>query len=105
MATEPSVAPLPEGSPVQSAVAFSPDGRTLAAGDDTGHVDLWNVAKQQADRSLTEGSPVNSVAFSPDGRTLAVGQANGNISFSDTDRPPDRHRQRGQPGQRRGVQS
>jgi WD40 repeat protein len=58
------------------AVAFSPDGRTMAtgAGDDT--IRLWNVADPARPTPL--GPPVNGhtgwvywLAFSPDGRTLA----------------------------------
>ena len=35
---------LASGSPVVDSVAFSPDGKTLAAGGDDGHVGLWDVA-------------------------------------------------------------
>jgi WD40 repeat protein len=64
-------------------VAFSPDGRTLAAGDLSGHIGLWNVTTGQRAATLTEGSLVNSVAFSPDGHTLAVGDDAGNIALWD----------------------
>ncbi|MCO6009852.1 serine/threonine protein kinase [Actinoallomurus purpureus] len=53
-------------------MAFSPDGRTLAAGGYDGHVRLWDVATHRLVASLP-GLPgrVNGVTFSPDGRTLA----------------------------------
>jgi len=67
-------------------VAFSPDGKTLAAGYGVGvgggrvglvgGVVLWDVAarKRLADDPLpVKGGHVQSVAFSPDGKTLAAG--------------------------------
>jgi WD40 repeat protein len=65
---------------VFNSVAFSPDGRTLAAGSNFGLVWLWNFANPahptRFDRPLTEpglARIVYSVAFSPDGKMLAVG--------------------------------
>ena len=53
-------------------VAFSPDGRTLAAGSGDHSIKLWDVASGRELRTLKghEGT-VNSVTFAPDGRTLA----------------------------------
>ena len=74
---------LTEGSRVYS-VAFSPDGQTLAAGDDSGHVGLWDTATGKQIATLAQGSEVNSVAFSPDGRTLAASDGSGHVGLWDT---------------------
>ena len=58
-----------------SAVAFSPDGRLLAAAFDDERVQLWDVSHPDAARDL--GSPMKiattEIVFSPDGKTLALG--------------------------------
>ena len=71
------------------AVAFSPNGTTLAAGDATtgvyandvtnGVVRLWNVATGKPITTFADPSSQGalSLAFSPDGKTLAVGDRDG----------------------------
>ena len=61
------------GSP---AVAFSPDGRLLAAAGPNGTIEVWNVARPAHPALITRlagrGSPFVSVAFSPDGSLLGA---------------------------------
>jgi WD40 repeat protein/serine/threonine protein kinase/tetratricopeptide (TPR) repeat protein len=56
-----------------SAVAFSPDGRTIVTGSDDKTARLWDAAtgKAIADPIRHEGA-VTAVAFTPDGRTVAT---------------------------------
>lgn len=66
-----------------SAVAFSPDGNTLAGGSYSGNGTgngrgcwLWNVASGHATTVFIEEA-TESVAFSPDGKTVATGGSGG----------------------------
>jgi WD40 repeat protein len=67
------VATLParNGSSAE-ALAFFPDGRTLATGGILGSVTLWDVASRSVVETLRFADPVQWVAVSPDGGLLAA---------------------------------
>ncbi|MGH3829849.1 MAG: TIR domain-containing protein [Pseudonocardiaceae bacterium] len=86
--------------PVES-VAFSPDGRTLAIGNDDNTVMLWDV--HDPTRPSRLGLPltghndwVSSVAFTSDGRTLASGSKDNTVILWDV-HDPARPSRLGQP--------
>ena len=61
-----------------SAIAYSPDGRTLATAASNGRLRLMDVGvdgevKEVASQQLPGGGRPNSIAFSPDGAHVAVG--------------------------------
>jgi WD40 repeat protein len=74
---------------VAGAVAFSPDGQTLAAGRQDGGIRLW-----RADTGAVLGDvpgherAVLSLAFSPDGKTLASGSDDSTVLLWDVARLP-----------------
>ena len=53
-------------------VAFSPNGRYIATGDDEGDIGLWEVSSGTNLWWKSLGGEVESVAFSPDGRYIAA---------------------------------
>jgi WD40 repeat protein len=55
------------------ALAFAPDGATLASGARDGIVRLWDASTGVLKKALPVGEPIRAIAFSPDGRTLAAG--------------------------------
>ena len=68
-------------------VAFSPDGRTLAAGSKDKTVWLWDVTNPARPRPTGQfkgaTSWINAVAFSPDGSLLADGSSDGSAQLWD----------------------
>ncbi len=54
------------------AVAYSPDGRTIASGEGNA-VTVWDARSGALLRKFVDTSRVNALVFSPDGKTLASG--------------------------------
>jgi RNA polymerase sigma factor (sigma-70 family) len=69
-----------------AALAFAPDGKTLATGGWDNHLVLWEVATGRNLRTLQAAKGpaiVDAVAFSPDGRLLATGHHNAPVHLWD----------------------
>jgi WD40 repeat protein len=67
-----------------NAVAFSPDGKLLAAGYSDGDARLWNPATGQTvavplPSGTGSAGSVSGVAFSPDGKFLATADTDGTV--------------------------
>ena len=62
-------------------LAFSPDGKTLASGDESKTIFLWDVkgGDRLATFKLPAGGGHHALAFSPNGNFLASGSLNGTI--------------------------
>jgi WD40 repeat protein len=61
----------PDARESVTAIAFSPDGRTLAAAVGLPLIRLWDLPTRKAVREIDAGDPpVRSISFSPDGKTL-----------------------------------
>ncbi len=72
---------------VLHALAFAPDGKTLAAAGANGTLKLWDVgtAGKEKERAALDGgkATVYALAFAPDGKTLAVGGAEAGVKLWD----------------------
>ncbi|HBL28474.1 MAG TPA: hypothetical protein DD490_16700, partial [Acidobacteria bacterium] len=75
--------------PAVTALAFSPSGERLAAGDEYGSVRLWDVASSELtafelpDEEQPRDRRIEAIAFSPDSRWLAYTGRGGTVRVRD----------------------
>lgn len=64
-----------------SSLAFSYDGRTVAATDENGSITIWDVSSGSIERALMGLNEITVLVFSPNGQTLATAAADNTISL------------------------
>jgi WD40 repeat protein/serine/threonine protein kinase len=83
-AANPFVTRLPRGVSIVTGIAFSPDGRRLAAATNTGDVEIWELAERRLvveRRSLDR--ELHAVAWQPRGTVVAAAGADGKVRLCD----------------------
>jgi WD40 repeat protein len=69
-----------------SAVAFSPGGRELVSGTESGLIEVWDSASGRLLHTFDwGGGPISAMAVSPDGCTCAAGTETGQVIVWDRD--------------------
>ena len=79
--------PIAQVSSRVKSLTISPDGNTLAGGNEEGHVVLWDLNNNNEERQLyrSEKVPVSAISFSNDGKLLVFGDETGVLTIWDLD--------------------
>jgi len=64
-------------------VALSDDGRSLVSADESGSIQVWDLASGKLERTINAGQKVTAVAINESGQTLASAQADRSIVLWD----------------------
>jgi WD40 repeat protein len=67
--------------PTGRCVAFSGDGRLIAAGSQSGKVAIWSTSDWRLSRDLQSDSGIQDLAFSPDGTFLVAANMSGGVDI------------------------
>jgi WD40 repeat protein len=62
-------------------LAFSVDGRVLAASAEDGTIEIWNLASQRIERTIAAGLALTALRFSPNGQILAAATADRDVTL------------------------
>ena len=66
-----------------TALAYSPNGKTLAVGGRSGHIRLWDPAKGKELLAAPDAQPVVAVEFGAGGKQLVLGSTGGVVRYAD----------------------
>lgn len=65
-------------------VRYSPDGRSLATGDDSGRIQIYDTSNYRVTRTITPGNRgIEALEYSPDGTFLASADRNQDVNLWD----------------------
>jgi WD40 repeat protein len=79
---EPDVQLLPSSADHQTAVAFSPDGSTIATGDRSGVIAIWESAQgSRLRRVVAHSASIDRLTFSATGETFASASTDGSVKL------------------------
>ncbi len=85
----PTAQGVPDEKIYIKSIAFSPDGKTLAAATDgsvsSGSIRFWDLANSKIVANFKEPSGVYWVSYSPDGKTIAAGNQDNVLRIWDID--------------------
>lgn len=98
VATAREVRRLQHAQNVISALAITPDGKKLAAGQGQ-IVDLWDIASgKMLQHKVTNKGTISKLLFTPDGKTLAIADGTPTITVWDIANNKQRHELKGHKG-------
>ncbi|HXJ55649.1 MAG TPA: protein kinase [Verrucomicrobiae bacterium] len=76
--------PVERGYTEVLALAFAPDGKSLATASESGAAKIWNIERGQPDAILKgHTARIRALDFSPDGRTIATGSEDQTVRLWD----------------------